>query len=155
MILSPISPLTKKHQTYQPRLYIFLLPTNRCRGWKAETGVSRTGCLGCRGQYRGGMWMRKHTPVSAPQQHARHTWWLWVWREKTWKPATVMASGCHPHGLYKRSKVTSWQTQPAFINWHYDQGCFFNAGHCWGEKQADNNRHSDQRITVFSSLGSL
>lgn len=142
-VSNPALPLmSTKPWTYQPRSCIFFLPTLRCRGWRAETGVSRAGRLGWGGESLGGMWSRKHSPTRAPRQHAGHTRWLGDWREKTWNPATVGASARHPDSLRKGSTSGSREAQPASINWHDDQGFSCNAGHCGG-KQAGKNSHSD------------
>lgn len=141
IFLNPILPLvTKKPQTYQPRLRVSLLPTIRCRGWRAGTGFSRTGRLRCGGGCRGGTYRRTHSPTSTPPQHMGCTQWLGGWREETWKPATVGASLCHPDsphiGASSRSPPTSWAAPPAFSSWHDDQGFSVKAEHCGGKRSS-------------------
>lgn len=142
--LNPVLPSITRHpQTYQPRLRVFLLPTIRCGGWRAETGVSTTGRLGFGGGCRGGVRRRKHSPRGASQLQPGRTQWPGGWREETWKPATAGVGLRQPDRLHKRSTSRSGEAQPAFVSRHDDQSLSFNAEHC-GEKQAGNNSPSDQ-----------
>lgn len=122
-------------QSYQPRLHIFLLPTIRCGGQKAELRISRIGCLGCRRGCSMERWRRRGT-VAAPGQRGRYTPWLRDWRESTWKPATAGASLHHPDRLYKRSNMRGW-----LALWLRLLQCKA----LWEEKQFGNDSPSDQR----------